>query len=173
MTLILFLVFFLAIFLSLIFVEVKDRKNNALLIYYFAISLWIAAGAGGVFSQVYTTVNPAKTTTKTSRKSTRTALGGLSVGHYSLILYGLLITSGVYVVRRPEWAGFIIDGLGALKGKDIDRVREMLVQHAISNPKDRRWVKAFLIDIETKRSKTIKEDPKDDIEIVPPDIIPK
>jgi hypothetical protein len=175
-------VIFIAVLLTLILTNIRDsnkRLNNALLIFYFAVSMWIVAGLGGVFSQVYSTISQAQIE---SRSSTTTQRGRVTTrgkknqnGHYTLIWWGLVILSGVYVIRRPEWAGMVVDGLGAWKGKDLDRGREMLIQYAISNPEDRDWVQSFLIEIETKRVEKESDKPEEDhdLEIVPPDIIPK
>tara|TARA_Y100001973_G_scaffold104152_1_gene173216 strand:- start:542 stop:1078 length:537 start_codon:yes stop_codon:yes gene_type:complete len=166
---------FLCVLIALIRLRIKDSKkryNNALLIFYLAVALWISAGIGGIFTQVHSNISQIQNKAQplgVSKRPSRNRPSSSPNDHYDLILWGLIVLGGVYVIRRPEWAGMLVDGLAAWKGKDLDRSREMLIQHAISNPKDREWVQKFLVDIETKRTEKEPEEP----EIMPLDVIPK
>lgn len=157
---------FTIIFLGLLFLKTKDssgKPNNALLIFYLAVSLWITAGLGGIYNQIYPSREASLGASKRISKSRPISKHS---GHYNLILWGLILCSGVYVVRRPEWAGMIIDGIAAWRGKDLDRSKEMLIQHALLNPEDRDFVRELLIELSIKRVEKELDDPI----IIPPDV---
>lgn len=161
-----FFLIFVGIFLTLLFLETKDSRgkaNNALLIYYFGVAIWATTCLSGVFYQVYSIVDykPQANKIESTRRSTRSSRLSKNKprvnSHYNLVFWGLIIVGGIYVVRRPEWAGMFIDGIGAFKGKDLDRSKEMLITHAIHNPEDRHWAQGLLLALEGKQESSSEE----------------
>ena len=126
-------------------VRVKDsagRVNNVLLMHYLAIAIWAVTCIGSIVSDLQRPPFQ-KSTSIRKRVRSLTPLSGSK--HHNTVLWGLIIISITYVLRRPEWARMIIDAIRAWsKQKSDNYVKEMLAQHAIFNPEDRYWVERFV-----------------------------
>jgi len=148
---IIIIILFLSSVLALIKIKVKDssRKiNNALLMFYFSVAIWMTASIAGI----YTIVKMPTSNSKTKTYSLKT-----HKEPYSFILMGMLILGSIYVVRRREWAEMFIEGIGAWKGKDLKEKEELLLQHALLHPEDREWIEKVLLILHDKEVKNIDE----------------
>lgn len=148
----------------LIFAKVRDsarRLNNALLMFYLAVSVWVTAGIGGVYYSIYKAP-------LVKAVSKQFLMRGSSFP-YDFILIGMAILGVVYVIRRPEWTRPLIEWTGAWKSKDIDKTRELLILHGIAKPEDREWVATMLKEKPKKGEKNVNSNKVE----IPKEIKPK
>lgn len=143
---------FILVLVLLIFTTTEDsagRPNNVLLIYYVAVALWVVGCMGGVVSQFVSAWAQLQTAIQVTSVRSAGRIPSMQwhqhTSHYSVIVWGLVLNGIIYVMRRPEWARMIIDGISAWK-KERSKAyaQEMLVQHAIHHPEDREWVEKAL-----------------------------
>ncbi len=145
---------FLLLLIGLVLAWARDsagRKNNVLLIYYTTVAIWGTACIGGIVVDLKA-VTAKRSVSVQSRSKSRTRMlkaagsGSLPVGgHYGVVLWGMIINSVIYVLRRPEWARMIIDAIRAWsKGRAQKYWMEMLIQQGIHHPEDREWTKEMV-----------------------------